>query len=480
MTAPFTVLGGNVVLIGDGTEAPVAIEGGIVADGFAIINAFCDGYLWAGYLRDMRGIWWFHGRNKKALFVTEDVTGFRVLDDDYGISASGVYLEERLIPDADPSSFALVPNGTYFARDRNRLYVKDGSRFFHFDALDMATLVANGPFIGDKDNLFHHGDALALANTAKINETVQYSLDNEHDMLLKDWFAKHHPDIVGWWHPDYRCKPEGAQQIAHDWYRTKDAVFYRETHEAGRTTQDIFNLVRDADPSSFEPLDADHARDAAGVFCRCRKIVGADVASFVALGGLFGRDKQAVYFNGYLVEGADPDHFKTYNTTRPFAADGQRVYAATFARTSQPFGHPDHVLAPLDNADPQTFQPFGTRGAWAADANRVYLHGEHKKKLDAACFRFLCETATNGWAQDANGLYRSNGTMAVAGIDGRSFVRLNDYWGRDDSVVFSFVIGAIQKAIDAGTFEITDDQGGARDATAIYRIENGAIKKKKR
>lgn len=472
MTAPFTVRDGNVVLIGDGHDDPVVITGGIVPNGFATINAFCDGYLWAGYLRDNRGIWWFHQRNKKALFVTPDAEGFHAVDDDYGVGTAGVYLEDRLIPDADPASFALVPNSSYFARDRARLYVKNGSGFFHFDGIDVDTLVANGAYVGDRDHLFHHGSTLTLANGAKSDETVQYSLHDEHDMLLKDWFAKHHPDIIGWWHPGYRSRSDDAQQIAHEWFRTSDAVFYRD--------ETALNLLRKADVASFEPLDADHARDAAHVFCRGRPIAGADPASFAALGGLFGRDEQAVYFNGYRVDDIEPAQFRIFETTRPFGADKTRVFATTFARTSVPFGHPDDILAPLDKADAESFRPFGTRGAWAADAHRVYLHGEHKKKLDASSFRFLCETATNGWAQDANGLYRSNGTMVVAGIDGRSFVRLNDFWGRDDNVVFSFVTGAIQKAIDAATFDVTDDQGGAEDAAATYRVESGAIKKKKR
>lgn len=477
LTAPFSVLDGSVMLTGDGSDAPVAIQGGITSDGFEIIHAFCDGYLWAGYLRDSRGIWWFHARNRKALFVTPDVEGFHAIDDDYGVSASGVYLEDRPVPDADPASFALVPNSTSFARDSHRLYVKNGSHFFQFDRTDMDTLVANGPFVRDKDNLFHLGDALTLANGAKTHETVQYSLHDEHDMLLKDWFAKHHAGIVGWWHPAYRGKADGAQPIAHDWFRTQHAVFHRETHQAGRRMEETFNLLRGADPATFEALDADHGRDAEHVFCRQCRIVGADRSTFTALGGLFGKDGHAVYYNGYQIDDADPESFMIVGTERPFATDKQRVYTSTFARTHSPFGHPDHVVAPLDKADPRSFRAFGKRGAWAADASRVYLHGEHKKKLDAASFRFLGETDTNGWAQDDNGLYRSQGSMVVAGIDGRSFVKLNAFWGRDDKAVFSFVTGAVQKAIDAKTFEVTDDIGGARDIAANYRIADGAIKK---
>lgn len=483
MQTPFTVINERVFFAasdgGEPNQITGEIGGGLSGRGFAVVSFFRDGYLWAGYLRDEKGVWWVHGRDRKARFVSPDAEAFRVIDDVYGVDSTHLYLEDRPVPGADPESFSLVENSTCFARDCNRLYVKDGTHFFHFDGLDMNTLAANGPFVADRDNLFHHGSALSLANHGKHREKTAYSLNGEHGMLLKDWFAKHHPQTVGWWHPDYPFRSEGARQIAHDWFRTDNAVFFRETHCGMRHEEEVFTLLRGAEPDSFEPLDANHARDAAGVFCRWRRIEGAGPSTFVPLGGLFGRDGASVWFNGYRVEGADPESFAVFETLRPFGKDRARVYTRTFARTSWPFGHPDDILAPLDGADPESFCAFGSRGAWAADAGSVYLHGGRKKNLDAASFRFLGETATNAWAQDANGLYRSNGTMKVAGIDGQTFVKLNGFWGSDGKAVFSFVTGAIQKSIDAAAFEVTDDRGGARDASTAYSIEDGNIKKRK-
>lgn len=476
---PFKVIDERVFFVGNAQHEPIAVTGGISGKSFAIVKAFQDGYLWAGYLRDEKGVWWFHERDLKAKFVSTDAEAFRVIDDDYGLDSRHLYLEDGLVPGADPASFSLIDNGTYFARDANRLYVKDGTHFFHFDEIAIDTLIANGPFLADSDHLFHHGSTLKLANYAKHREKVAYSLDGEHDMLLKDWLAKHHPEIVGWWHPDYPFSAENAQLIAHDWFRTDRAVFFREKHGWTGKEEEVFNLVRGADPASFQPLDMHHARDAAGVFCRWRRLKTADASSFEALGGLFGRDGSGVWFNGYRVEGADPTSFVPLETERPFGKDRHCVFTWSLARTSWPFGHPDYILAPLDGADPRTFRAFGSRGAWAADAERVYLHGKRMKKLDAGSFRFLAETATNGWAQDTNGLYRSNGTLKIGGIDGRTFVKLNEFWGNDGKAVFSFVTGAIQKAIDASTFEVTDEFGGARDAKAAYSVEKGSVKKRR-
>lgn len=480
LTTPFAVISEKVMLVEDG-KPPVEVKGGISAKGFSVIHDYRRGWLQAGYLRDAKGVWWFSG--EKAHFVSPDADGFRVLDDDYGLDANNLYLENRPVPGADPASFRLIDEGFYFARDRYRLYVKMTDFFCHFDEIDMDTLVINGEFVADKDHLFHAGmSGLSLSNGSKERETVRWSEANEHHIALKDWFAKHHPAIIGWWHPAYDKRSDKAEQIADDWFRTSNAVFFRELHDSQRNNAEeaVFNLVRDANPDSFVVLDEYHAKDASGVYCRWRKIREASPATFQALGGLFGKDNERVYFNGYAVPDADPASFVAINTGIPSGKDRNRVYVREYARTSWPFGHVDSVLVAKERAAPESFQTFGDFGIWGVDANSVYLRGKPKKKFDAASFRFLVETRTNSWACDKNGLYRSNGSMVVAGIDGSRFVKLNDFWGTDGKSVFSFVTGAIQKSIDAATFRVTDTSGGAEDATMSYRIERGEIKKAKR
>ncbi|NTF31320.1 hypothetical protein G6L88_04405 [Rhizobium skierniewicense] len=478
MPTTFAVHQGKVVLLEESGEA-VEVKGGISAQRFEVISLFRDGPLSAGYLGDEKGVWWYHQRNRKAKFVTRDVRNFRVMDDDYGLDNTHVYLEDRVIPGADPASFTLLGNSPYFAKDRHRLYVKTGSHFFHFDGLDAGTLVANGSYVGDKHDLYHLGSSLTLSNGSKSHETVRYSLCDDHHMLLRDWFAREYSDTIGWWHPSYSFKEDGAEQIADAWYRTENAVFFKETFTSIREPRAVFNLVRGADPNTFEPLDAFHGRDAKKVFCRWRSIADVDRPSFTPLKERFGKDKAAVYFNGYRVEHAAPATFEVLQSVTPIAKDHKRVYAASYARTSWPFGYPDDILVALDDADAKSFRTFGERGVWATDSARVYLRGEHQKKMDAGSFRFLCETATNCWAMDNIGLYRSNGTLVVAGIDGASFVKLDDVWGSDGKAVFCFVSGTLQKAIDAQSFMVTDDNGGARDAAYHYRIHDGRVRKTK-
>ena len=68
----------------------------------------------------------------------------------------------------------------------------------------------------------------------------------------------------------------------------------------------------------------------------------------------------------------------------------------------------------------------------------------------------------------------------VKGVSGSTFVMLNQYWGKDERVVFSFVTGGVYKSGDAATFMVTDDIGGAEDALFRYTVEGGTVRKKKR
>ncbi|BBX36813.1 hypothetical protein MMAG44476_24079 [Mycolicibacterium mageritense DSM 44476 = CIP 104973] len=478
MTLPVVAVDGRVVFVEDGAAAPVG--GGIAADGFSVVHLFRRGWLWFGYLRDSQGVWWFDGKRRGATLVTADADGFRVVDDDYGLDSEHVYLEARPIPGADPASFEMLADTPYFARDRARLYVKGGQHFFWFDEVDAASLIANGQYVTDRDHLFHHSAGLTYANQDKETATVTHRSDNEHDMLLVDWLRKHHSGTAGWWHADYDRAPTGARPLAHDWHRTADAVFFAERTGFGGEARLTWNLVRGADPATFTVLDEVHGRDASGVFCRWRRVRAAEPESFRVLGGRFGVDADRVYFNGYAVAGADPGTFTAIPAVVEFGKDRKRLFRRDFTRTTQPFGPPDEVLVAVGGADPDTFQVFGDRGVWAADATTVYLRGAPKRKLDAASFRFLGETPTNCWACDRNGLYRSNGSLVVAGVEGASFVKLDDHWGTDGAVVFSFVTGAVQKAADAATFRVVDPDGGAEDRDACYRIENGSVRKRKR
>lgn len=71
------------------------------------------------------------------------------------------------------------------------------------------------------------------------------------------------------------------------------------------------------------------------------------------------------------------------------------------------------------------------------------------------------------WSADKTYVYRYD--EVKKGLDGASFRKLDDFWGRDDSHVFCFATQRIYKNIDVDTFEVKTD-GQAYDATYDYEL----------
>ncbi|MGN7414688.1 DKNYY domain-containing protein [Paenibacillus sp. SAF-068] len=452
----------------DGTSTP--IKGGITAQGFEVISTYQKGWLTFAYLRDHQGIWWFNARKNKASLFSQDTEAFRIIDEDYCCDSQYVYLEDQAVPNSDPSSFRLLSDTPYFAQDQRYLYVKSSGHFHLFEDIDTNGVIAYHDYCTDQDHLFHLSSSLRYANGEKDE--------------VRAWLREHHPDVPGWWQPDYAYGTEGATQITGNWVENTSSVFYR-TEWGGtphREAKVVFNLVRGADRSSFEPLDEQFARDRERVYFQWRILKGADPDTFQPLGGPFGRDRNHVYYNGYRVDEADVRQFEVFAGTEHLgiSKDQQHVYRAEVVRTSQPFGHPDNMLQMIKGADSSTFELITPSGSWAVDANRVYLWGKPNKHMDRASFTYLFDADPQSWALDQNGLYNANGKRTVKGVNGSAFVMLNEYWGKDDRVVFSFVTGSVYKSGDAATFQVTDDIGGAEDALFRYTVEGGTVRKRKR
>ncbi|MGQ8873175.1 DKNYY domain-containing protein [Paenibacillus sp. TSA_86.1] len=465
------VIDGNaqVLLKKEGGET-VVVKGGMTAEGFRVLSTYAKGWLTFAYLQDHQGIWWFNARANKANLFTQDTEAFRVVHEDYSCDSQYVYLEDKPVSPSDPDSFGPLSGTPYFARDNYRLYVKDSQHFHLFDEIDTYGAIAKHDYCTDSDHLFHLSSGLRYANEYK------------HEML--EWLRQHYPDTPGWWQVDYVNQADEAVQLEGNWHATATSVFYRTESGGGygRDAKETFHLVRGVDRSSFEPLDEQYARDRDRVYFKWRTIRGIDPKSFESLGGRFGRDKQHVYYNGYRVEGADVLTFEVLGGTEHLglSRDQNHVYHAQYARTIQPYGHPDDVLQRIKGADTVTFELLTPSGSWAVDANRVYLWGTANKKIDRTSFTHLFEAYPQSWAKDRNSLYNANGKRTVKGIDGASFVVLNRYWGKDDQAVFSFVTGGVYKTADAETFQVTDAEGSAEDELFFYAVAEGVVRKKKK
>jgi hypothetical protein len=100
--------------------------------------------------------------------------------------------------------------------------------------------------------------------------------------------------------------------------------------------------IADADPATFRVLHGAYATDDRHDFYFTDQIPGADVATFKPLDGPYAGDAARVYWMGKPIDGADPATFRVLNANFECSADASRAY---YRQT---------VIA---DADPRTFPP---------------------------------------------------------------------------------------------------------------------------
>jgi hypothetical protein len=112
----------------------------------------------------------------------------------------------------------------------------------------------------------------------------------------------------------------------------------------------------------------------------------------------------------------------------------------------------------------------------------VYWFGKVYKKADAATFEKIAEPPLTefDYARDKNHVYIANGQTVKKGLHGGSFKIINEFWAKDDFVVYSLMTDRIQKKIDVKTFKILDDKGNAEDANYFYSYKDYSIQKTKK
>ncbi|MEL6560389.1 MAG: DKNYY domain-containing protein [Bacteroidota bacterium] len=467
---------------------------GVSSEGFDVL--FADNSGIKAILKDVKGVWWFYlFRNKPKLkFLTKDTTHFSIINDDYAKDQKSVYLIAKdgvAIPNSDPDTFQVIEETPYYAKDRNFLYALDSiSGLFIYDHADFDTLVpiSRSAYITDQDNVYHYGPPIELSNSSKYNVLFDYrykaganKFENNKLLLLEKY-----PDIVGWWHPDYEFEPDLPSSNTKGYHQTAIAIYYvfEVNAEDESYTKPDYTLLRKADVSTFEVLSQYYAKDKNYVFCRNRILKEVDVASFRVISNKLAEDKDNLFFNGYPVD-CDKASFEIIHEqerTYSFelvARDKDHLYIDTmkkFGKVGLRTGYDKALTISKKIVDPVSFEILND--FWAKDKSHIYYDFKPHDQADAESFRLLFADH-NDWAQDNKHLYQYG--KAVKAIDGATFEMLNTHWGKDANHVFSFGTGRIRANIDAATFQVTDEEGGAEDKNHIYSFNNfGELKKKKK
>lgn len=454
------------------------------------LSGFHISYFDRGYLKDKKGIWWFHeGKNKpKLVFITADIAHFSVINNDYAKDSNTVYWQRTnavALPNSDPESFQVINDTHYFSKDKNQLYAlsSSGEGLIIFDEIAIDTVCFfDENKITDKDHLYYFNwHFIEYGNRSKYIHELGKIKDQKFPVgdpvaifeYNKKALQMQFPELKGWWHSEYPFKIREKELLTPGFLIADTAVHFLEKDSSDEFM--IPNLVRGAEPTSFEQLNHFYGKDKQAVFYKWHTLKNVDIASFEALDHRFAKDQYHYFFDGKKIEAADYSSFKIPNTanahTLEHAIDDHYLFVNSSKRLGKFKGYGD-VMTPIKNSDPATFTLYDK--GWAKDKNQVYYNFSVLKKADASSFEYLFDI----WAKDKLFLYQRG--SIVKNINGGSFKVLNDYWGTDSKQVYNFKTFRKYPSIDAASFTVIDDKGRAKDKNYDYWMDDGYYLKKKK
>lgn len=221
-------------------------------------------------------------------------------------------------------------------------------------------------------------------------------------------------------------------------------IYYRDANAA----DEVMNFLVDGDAASLRTFPqsddalARYAADANRVYMALQYQVSnlqrADARTFKLLtpDGLFSADAKHVYYVGVPLPDADPKTFQVRGGC--FGSDAQRAYVG---------------MIPLA-VDIATWKPLGK-----GSAGDPWYRSDSERRPQTAD-----ELSSTGWSGDSTQVFF--GHTPLADIDAKSFVALNDVYGKDRDHVFYF--GEVVPGADAATFVVHPGTPVARGKAVIH------------
>lgn len=423
---------------------------------------------------------------------------------DFTTDEQHVYFNGKPLPGSDPATFTRVDEEHlgvqhvphYFAFDNRNLYADGSARegVQIWNDVDTSSLQF---FPGLVDDFFADRSHLFRFN----GHFIEYLSTTNYPDLVAELRGRL-PEADAWWNWDddyYRS----LQPLSETYYTDGRRVFYHfdinrvrpegtryynyPFHFGDARDQSYFSVLPDVSADSFEPLNDYYARSSTGIHHLARPIE-ADALSFRTIDGHIAVDTNHTWHGGYpCKETIDADSFEVLDvppgyTSFLLAKDKSRLYTTRHSVRIGRYKGYSELLVALPNSDPMTLEVLSH--AWARDRSDVYRYGEICKDIHTPTFEFLVEDFSptylavdrgslggeHSYAKDARHLYDAHTQKVVKGIDGGSFVMLNDFWGKDAHVVFCFKTGKILKELDAASFFAVGDAGEAEDENHALRF----------
>ncbi len=386
------------------------IESGKVAYGetsLDFIDAASFEALDKSFGRDASGVYW----GIKPVDGVEHPERFRVLGGSFGTDGSVVYDGPEPLAGADAGTFEVLTE--IYARDRRQVWVHDqplAADVESFEALAV-DVARDRRHVYQRDRIVQGADPATFEvlglNLARDRDRVFYGdrpvpeVDAASLCLLSDpsadtgYFRDHRKVYFAGYGkcPEVACDPSTFELVAGELARDRRHVF-----RWGRR-------IRGADPATFEILGCYHARDRHCVYAfadwhrKIRLLPDADPESFLDMDTGYGTDRRNLYYHGKKSNGCK-------------LGDDDRVF--DFIRA-----HPELVgywWNKTVEVDLESFEVVAD--GYARDRRSVYLNGRRLEEVSPGGFRSL----GHGFCADREAAYwfevSRTGDLAWWAVDG--------------------------------------------------------------
>jgi hypothetical protein len=305
-------------------------------------------------------------KDGKAFFNGKEISenSFRVLNDDFAKDSSTAYYRQYPFSYADVATFQALDD--HYAKDRNKAYYcdeyREGQNYYMTkkqailevdNALPPSFITINNGYAKDKKRAYFHGIAFPVKNVSTLTS-------------IDPFFAK--DNIRGYLNQQVIAGSHGRTFEVTDRHFAKDSahVYYY-----GYTGEGSHNIT----------------------------ILPCDKASFQILDYRYSKDKEKVFFLGFILQHADPNTFKILSSG--YAMDSGKVY---------------YMSKRMAGVDVASFKVFGENDlsnqdvSYAKDKNTVYMNEKRFTLPDPKTFTILGEN----YSHDGKNVFYKTATVINA------------------------------------------------------------------
>ena len=319
-------------------------------------------YQKSGQMRVKGFVPWY---GKYDVYLEEaDPLTFRKIDNFHTVDSNHVYVLSHswyrrhidVLKDADPATYEVLSKNGY-SRDAHHVWYKTNL----VQEADSKTFTVLNKDYGRTDSLLFYRDVLVKVVDPGTVVFHKYYMEDKNDVYWKN-LPIHVSD-----RETFTFVPEEKMDELVHWAKDKNYVYYL---RSSIYKDSAAVLIPIADYDSFEALDMFYARDKVQVYNRGSVVTGADPFSFVKLGYFLYGDAKSVFYDDQRVCDYTPA-FRIFDNN--YFTDGSQIYFVEY-HTVQTLEHADlatfsveGIIAKdtnqvyyqgriIEGADPATFQ----------------------------------------------------------------------------------------------------------------------------